>query len=242
VLGKKPENAAAPPWLLIDQVQHPHRPPIMRLSTHEVIVPDMVGVLRGQSHDPSLSHKRPPGFCLWNLQPFTTPDPLYPVLANLQGLNMRNAITVSELLLASVVISDVTAAQTSAPQITITPTAAQNVITGPKRFTGFVRVQSLFDPTESEAVDIAKSANRQTKKSEIDIDRSSMSVREARANYFPQLSLMAQFGFMRPLAATMTETYRLPSGVSIRLVRLTSIAAKCSEAVSPTVSAAEDAR
>lgn len=62
---------------------------------------------------------------------------------------MRNAITVSALLLASVVMNDVTAAQTSAPQITITPTAAQNVITGsPKRFTGSVRVQSLFDPTE----------------------------------------------------------------------------------------------
>jgi quercetin dioxygenase-like cupin family protein len=62
---------------------------------------------------------------------------------------MRNAITVSALLLASVVMNDVTAAQTSAPQITITPTAAQNVITGSlKRFTGSVRVQSLFDPTE----------------------------------------------------------------------------------------------
>jgi quercetin dioxygenase-like cupin family protein len=62
---------------------------------------------------------------------------------------MRNAITVSALLLASVVMNDFTAAQTSAPQITITPTAAQKVITGsPKRFTGSVRVQSLFDPTE----------------------------------------------------------------------------------------------
>jgi quercetin dioxygenase-like cupin family protein len=64
-------------------------------------------------------------------------------------LNMRNAITVSALVLASIVMNDVTAAQTSATQITITPTAAQNVITGcPKRFTGSVRVQSLFDPTE----------------------------------------------------------------------------------------------
>src|SRR5258708_1493263 len=62
---------------------------------------------------------------------------------------MKNSIAVSALLLASVVMNDVTAAQTSAPQITITPTAAQNVMTGsPKRFTGSVRVQSLFDPTE----------------------------------------------------------------------------------------------
>ena len=53
---------------------------------------------------------------------------------------MRNAITVSALSLASVVMNNVTAAQTSAPQITITPTAAQNVITGfPMRFTGSVR-------------------------------------------------------------------------------------------------------
>jgi quercetin dioxygenase-like cupin family protein len=62
---------------------------------------------------------------------------------------MRNAITVSALVLASVVMNDVTPAQTSAPHITITPTAAQNVITGSnKRFTGSVRVQSLFVPTE----------------------------------------------------------------------------------------------
>jgi len=62
---------------------------------------------------------------------------------------MRNAITVSALLLASVAMNDVTAAQTSAQQITITPAASQNVITGSSmRFTGSVRVQSLFDPTE----------------------------------------------------------------------------------------------
>jgi len=62
---------------------------------------------------------------------------------------MRNAITVSALLLLSVVMTDVAAAQTSAPQITITPTTAQEVITGaPDHFTGSVRVKSLFDPTE----------------------------------------------------------------------------------------------
>jgi len=120
----------------------------MRLSTHEVIVPDMVGVLRGQSHDPSLSHERPSVFACGTFSPSRRQIRSTRSLPTCQGLNMRNAITVSELLLASVVISDVTAAQTSAPQITITPTAAQNVITGPKRFTGFVRVQSLFDPTE----------------------------------------------------------------------------------------------
>jgi hypothetical protein len=62
---------------------------------------------------------------------------------------MRNPIAVSALVLFSGLITGVTAAQTSAPHITITPTPAQKVITGaPDRFIGSVRVQSLFDPTE----------------------------------------------------------------------------------------------
>src|ERR1700756_5200700 len=62
---------------------------------------------------------------------------------------MRNSIAVSALLLVSTVITGIVAAQTSAPQITITPMAAQKFITGaPDRFTGSVRVKSLFDPTE----------------------------------------------------------------------------------------------
>jgi quercetin dioxygenase-like cupin family protein len=62
---------------------------------------------------------------------------------------MRNPVAALALLPLSVVITGVAAAQTSAPQITITPTTAQKVITGASdRFTGSVRVQSLFDPTE----------------------------------------------------------------------------------------------
>jgi len=62
---------------------------------------------------------------------------------------MRNSIALSALLLLSVVTTDGAAAQTSAPQITITPTTAQKVTTAASdRFTGSVRVQSLFDPTE----------------------------------------------------------------------------------------------
>ena len=62
---------------------------------------------------------------------------------------MRNSIAVSALLLVSTVITGIAAAQTSAPQITITPTTPQKVITGASdRFTGSVRVQSLFDPKE----------------------------------------------------------------------------------------------
>jgi quercetin dioxygenase-like cupin family protein len=64
-------------------------------------------------------------------------------------LKMRNPVAVLALLLASIVLNNVAAAQASAPQITITPATAQNVFTGsPKRFIGSVRVQSLFDPIE----------------------------------------------------------------------------------------------
>ena len=60
-------------------------------------------------------------------------------------MNKRNLISVSAVLLLSVA-TGVAAAQTSASQITITPTTAQKVISGtPDRFTGLVRVQSLFD-------------------------------------------------------------------------------------------------
>ena len=62
---------------------------------------------------------------------------------------MRNPIALSALLLLSVVMTDGAADPTSAPQITITPTTAQKVTTAASdRFTGSVRAQSLFDPTE----------------------------------------------------------------------------------------------
>jgi hypothetical protein len=46
-----------------------------------------------------------------------------------------------------------------------------------------------------------------------------------------------QFGFTLPFAAMIAGHYRLPSGVSISLVRSTSIAAKCSKAVSVVLDA-----
>ena len=62
---------------------------------------------------------------------------------------MRNSIAVSALVLVPVAICAGAAAQTKAPQITITPATAQKVIAGsPQRFAGSVRVQSLFDATE----------------------------------------------------------------------------------------------
>ena len=72
-----------------------------------------------------------------------------PLNTRRKGLNMRNRVAVSALLLLPIVIAGGVSAQTKASQITITATAAQKVITGPPtRFTGSVRVQSLFDPTE----------------------------------------------------------------------------------------------
>jgi quercetin dioxygenase-like cupin family protein len=57
---------------------------------------------------------------------------------------MRNSIALfSVTLLVPVAICVVAVAQTNAPQITVTPMTAQEVI-----ITGSVRVQSLFDPTE----------------------------------------------------------------------------------------------
>jgi quercetin dioxygenase-like cupin family protein len=62
---------------------------------------------------------------------------------------MRNRVATSSILLLSVAMSGIAAAQTSTPQITITPGTEQKVITGsPTRFTGSVRVQTLFDPTD----------------------------------------------------------------------------------------------
>ena len=60
---------------------------------------------------------------------------------------MRKSIAISAFLLVPLVLTVAVATdQTRAAQITITPTIAQTVITGaPDRFTGSVRVQSLFD-------------------------------------------------------------------------------------------------
>jgi quercetin dioxygenase-like cupin family protein len=61
---------------------------------------------------------------------------------------MRNPVAAKAILPLSVVITGVAAAQTSASQITITPTTSQKIITGASdRFIGSVRVQSLFHPT-----------------------------------------------------------------------------------------------
>jgi quercetin dioxygenase-like cupin family protein len=62
---------------------------------------------------------------------------------------MSNSMATSALLLASLLVPVTLAAQTTAGQITITPANSQRVISGaPDRFTGSVRVRSLFDAKE----------------------------------------------------------------------------------------------
>lgn len=62
---------------------------------------------------------------------------------------MRNRVAASVILLLFVAKSGVAAARSSAAQITITPSAEQKIIPGsPNRFTGSVRVRTLFDPTD----------------------------------------------------------------------------------------------
>jgi quercetin dioxygenase-like cupin family protein len=62
---------------------------------------------------------------------------------------MMNRVALSVILLLSVAMTGVAAAQSTAAQIIITPSAEQKVTTGfPKRFTGSVRVRTLFDPTD----------------------------------------------------------------------------------------------
>ena len=74
--------------VLIGQVQYPHRPPVMRLSTHEAMARDMVGALRTQPQARPVVEPLPPSWLLflWNFQPVTTPDRLYPIVANLPSL------------------------------------------------------------------------------------------------------------------------------------------------------------
>ena len=80
----RPDHQALPA-VLIDKIQHPHRPSVVRLGAHEVVRPYMVGVLRPQPYTRSIVEPQPPArlLLLRNFQPFTTPDPLYPVLANM---------------------------------------------------------------------------------------------------------------------------------------------------------------
>src|ERR1700687_743537 len=62
---------------------------------------------------------------------------------------MRKLVSTCALFLYLAILPVAGIAQTGSTQITITPTSSQKIITGaPDRFTGSVRVQSLFDAKE----------------------------------------------------------------------------------------------
>ena len=73
------------PRVFIDQVQHAHRPSVMRERAHEVVRPDMIAPLRPQPHAGAVVEPQPAArlLLLRNLQPFAAPDPLHPILANI---------------------------------------------------------------------------------------------------------------------------------------------------------------
>jgi len=72
------------PRELIDQVQHPHRPSIVRVGADEIVGPDVIGSLRPQPYARPVVEPQPPTWLLLlgNLQPFAVPDALYPILAH----------------------------------------------------------------------------------------------------------------------------------------------------------------
>jgi len=72
------------PGVLIDQVQHPRRAPVLRLGAHEVVTPHMVAALRPESHARSIVEPQPSSrlLLLRNLRPFATADSLDPILAH----------------------------------------------------------------------------------------------------------------------------------------------------------------
>src|ERR1035441_7356504 len=90
--------------VFVDQVQHPHRPSVVRPRAHEVVRPYMVGVLRPPPHTRSIVEPQPPArlLPLRNLQPFATPDTLLPVLANLPAIPLQQrrdpAVTIASIL------------------------------------------------------------------------------------------------------------------------------------------------
>jgi hypothetical protein len=72
------------PSELIDQVQHPHRPAIVRIGADEIVRPDVIGSLRPQPYARTVIEPQPTSWLLFlgNLQPFAAPDALYPILAH----------------------------------------------------------------------------------------------------------------------------------------------------------------
>jgi hypothetical protein len=90
--------------VLIDQVQDAHTAAIVRSRTHEVIAPHMVRVHRSEAHTRTIVEPQPASWLLLfgYLQPFTTPDPLDSVLADLPARSLEqrrdSAISIAAIL------------------------------------------------------------------------------------------------------------------------------------------------
>ena len=103
-IRRRGTDRQALPRELIDQVQHPHRPSIVRKRADEVVRPDVIRPLRPQPHARSIVEPQPPArlLLLGNLQPFAAPDALHPILAHLPArlpqLDRDAAIAVAAIL------------------------------------------------------------------------------------------------------------------------------------------------
>ena len=90
--------------VLVDQIQHPHCNSVICFRAHEVVTPYMVRVLRPPPHARSIVEPQPPPrlLLLRNLQPFATPDALYPALADLPAVLLQHrrdpAVAVASIL------------------------------------------------------------------------------------------------------------------------------------------------
>jgi hypothetical protein len=69
---------------LVDDVEHPELPSIMRPVLDEVIGPDVVAMLRPQPDAGSVREPEPSSFGLLpgDLQPLASPDPLDPLVVD----------------------------------------------------------------------------------------------------------------------------------------------------------------
>ncbi len=89
---------------LVDQVEDAHTTTIVRSRTHEVVAPHVARMRRSEPHTRAIVEPQPSSWLLplRNLQPFTTPDALYPVLTHLPAgpLQQRRdpAIAVASVL------------------------------------------------------------------------------------------------------------------------------------------------
>ena len=108
-LGRTPASLGADhqalPRAFIDQVQDAHTSAMVRSRIYKVVAShtwlECVGLSR--THEPTLSHNRPRGFCLSRyFQPFATPDAFDSVLAYLPAGSLEQrrdpAITIAAIL------------------------------------------------------------------------------------------------------------------------------------------------